>query len=94
MALVPFTILGTVSSDSSGFFSGIATNSVGGTIFPQPVSGQASTAPDCTGTITYNKGARDEINIKYVVLANGDEMRGMVTDRGANISCTLTRMKR
>jgi hypothetical protein len=93
-SLVPLTILGTVTAGDNAFFSGLATNSVGGTVFPQIIAGQATTAGDCTGAITYNKGANDELNVKYVVLYNGDEMRGMVTDKGANVSCTLIRIKR
>jgi hypothetical protein len=90
---LPFTILGTVSGDKDGNFSGLATTSVEGAVFPQAVAGQANTKPDCTGSITYNKGQKDEINIKYVIVFNGDELKGIVVDRGANVSCTLQRMK-
>jgi hypothetical protein len=91
---LPVTILGTVVGDNAGSFSGSALNSVAGSFTPAPVSGQANTASDCTGTITYNKGTPGELNVKYVILANGDEMRGMVTDRGSNVACTLTRIRR
>jgi hypothetical protein len=91
---LPFTILGTVTGDESGAFKGTARNSVAGQQSNQDVSGQAQTRPDCTGTITYNKGQKDEINVRYVVVNNGDEMRGMISDPGANVSCLLTRIQR
>lgn len=90
---LPFTILGTVTGDKDGYFSGSATNSVAGTVFPQAVAGQSSTRPDCTGSITYNKGQKDEINIRYVIVSQGEELMGMVVDKGANVTCSLRRMK-
>jgi hypothetical protein len=93
-ASLPFTVHATVTGDESGAFKGTARNSVAGQQSNQDISGQAQAKPDCTGTITYNKGQKDEINIRYVVVNNGDEMRGMITDPGANVSCILTRIQR
>lgn len=90
---LPFTVLGVVTGNADGYFQGAATNMVAGNQSEQTVAGQADTKPDCTGAITYNKGAQDELNVKYVVLSNGDEIRGLVTNPGANVSCTLTRMQ-
>lgn len=91
---VPMTLLGTAQADEAGLFTGISTNSIGGTVFSQKVSGQANTKTDCTGSITYNKGQTDELNIVYVVAANGDKITGMVINPGANVTCQLTRIRR
>jgi hypothetical protein len=93
-AAVPITMLGTAVADESGNWNGATMTSVAGTVFPQTSAGQANTKADCTGTITYNKGKADEINITYVITGNGDRLRGMSVDKGANLSCTLTRMRR
>jgi hypothetical protein len=93
LAQVPMTVLGTLTGDSTGSFSGVVTNSVGGTVFSSTLAGQSSTAPDCTGSITYNKGKPDELNVRYVVLSHGEEVRGMAVDRGSNLACTLVRVK-
>ena len=89
----PMTVLGTVTGDSSGNFSGIATNMVAGAMTTAPVAGPAQVNSDCTGKITYNKGTPGEMNVQFVVLSNGYEMRGMVVDKGANVSCHLIRIR-
>jgi hypothetical protein len=33
------------------------------------------------------------MNVQFVVLSNGDEMRGIVVDKGANVSCQLIRIR-
>ena len=90
---LPMTVLAVVVGDSSGVFKGTGTNSVAGTVYSDSISGQANTQPDCTGTITYNKGKADEINITFVIAANGDRIHGMIIDKGANVGCTLTRIR-
>jgi hypothetical protein len=92
---VPFTGIATVIGDASGFFiSTNAMNMIGGFPVASTLSGQATTNPDCTGKITYNKGTPGEMNITFVVISNGDEMRGMIVDKGTNVACQLIRMRR
>ena len=90
---LPMTLLGIVTGDLSGNFSGSPTNMIAGAMTPGTVAGPAQINGDCTGKITYNKGTPGEMNIQFVVLSNGDEMRGMVVDKGANVSCHLIRIR-
>lgn len=92
--LVPIKQIGTVAGDTSGFWTGTTTvNIAGQTIIPNAtVSGQAVFNPDCTGTITYNKGTPTELDIFFVVNPKKDELVGLVTNKGSIISCRLDRM--
>lgn len=93
-SLVPIKEVGIVTGDPSGFWTGATTiNIAGQTIIPKAtISGQAVMNPDCTGTITYNKGTPSEININFVVNPKTDEILGLTTDLGSVISCELKRM--
>ena len=90
---LPMTVLGTVTGDLSGYFSGIGTNMIAGAMTTAAMAGPAQVNSDCTGKITYNKGTPGEMNVQFVVLSNGDEMRGIVVDKGANVSCQLIRIR-
>ena len=53
------------------------------------MTGKTTVNPDCTGTITYNKGTPTELNITYVMNPNTCEIFGLVTDKGTVVSCVL-----
>jgi len=91
---VPIKQLGIVTGDATGFWTGSTTiNIAGQSIVPKAtVSGQATLDPDCTGTVTYNKGTPAEININFVVNAATNEILGLTTDKGSVMSCELKRM--
>src|SRR4030095_8621195 len=67
-SLVPIKQVGVAIADVNGFWTGATTiNIAGQSILPKPsVSGQATLYPDCTGTITFNKGTASELNINFV----------------------------
>jgi hypothetical protein len=94
--LTPIHQVGMAFGDATGFFTGFATINIGGqvTIPKAPVSGQATLNPDCTGSITYNKGTLGELNIVFVVNPQTREISGMTTDAGSVSSCTLKPMNK
>jgi len=93
-SFVPIRQLGIATGDATGLWTGFTTvNIAGQSIVPKAtVSGQATLDPDCTGTVTYNKGTPTEININFVVNAATNEILGLATDKGTVMSCELKRM--
>jgi len=91
---VPIRQLGIATGDATGYWTGFATiNIAGQSIVPKAtVTGQATLDPDCSGSITYNKGTASEININFVVNAATNEILGITTDKGSVMSCELKRM--
>jgi hypothetical protein len=92
--LVPIMQVGVATGDADGNWSGSVTTNIGGqTVIPaSSVTGKTTVNPDCTGTITYNKGTPTELNISYVVNPKTDETFGLVTDKGTVVSCVLKRI--
>jgi hypothetical protein len=93
-SFVPIRQLGIATGDATGSWTGVTTiNIAGQSIVPKAtVSGQATLDPDCTGSITYNKGTAGEINLNFVVNAATNEILGIATDKGTVMSCELKRM--
>ena len=93
-ALLPIMQVGVATGDADGNWSGTSTINIGGlTVIPgAQVTGKTSVNPDCTGTITYNKGTATELNITYVVNPKTDELFGLITDKGTVASCVLKRI--
>lgn len=82
-SLVPIRYFGTCTGDRAAFIRCEGTFNVGGQIVPVDVTGQASTNPDCTGTITYDQfiGTQPigQLMIRYVALDGGDTLWGVPT---------------
>jgi hypothetical protein len=93
-ALLPFTLLGTCSADSTGFFTCNGTESFNGVVVPAVDTGQSIVNSDCTGQITYNKGTASELDINFLILNGGKELRGMLQNAGTAVQCDLVRMDR
>ena len=93
-SLVPIMQVGVVTGDADGNWSGtVATNICGQTVIPaSSVTGKTTVQPDCTGTITYNKGTPTELNITYVMNPRTNETFGLVTNKGTVASCVLKRI--
>jgi hypothetical protein len=91
-ALLPFTLLGTCSADSTGFFTCNGTESFDGVVVPAVDTGQAVVNSDCTGQITYNKGTDSELDINFLIIDDGKELRGMLQNAGTAVQCDLIRM--
>jgi hypothetical protein len=114
LGIFPYSILGIVVGDRLGVFSSTgsqATMNVAGSVLPLLVRGQAKVNPDCTGSISYTILQPDgnptlgRMDINFVVLDEGREMRGMVvgytdpkTGRSAgpvpNVQCQLSLIAR
>jgi hypothetical protein len=93
---VPFSLIGTVSSDQNAVFSGPAVASIGGTIVHQTLRGQAVVREDCSGSIKYalQVGGQPagELNFEFNIYDEGKELRGMSIDPGYTVLCELKRM--
>jgi hypothetical protein len=90
--LAPFSLLGTCTGDANGFFKCNGTQSFDGTVVPAVDEGQSIVNPDCTGQITYNKGTPQELDINFLILQDGRELRGMLQNAGTAVQCDLIRM--
>ena len=90
--LAPFSLLGTCTGDANGFFKCNGTQSFDGTVLPALDEGQSVVNSDCTGQITYNKGTPQELDINFLILHDGRELRGMLQNAGTAVQCDLIRM--
>jgi len=90
--LAPFSLLGTCTGDANGFFKCTGTQSFDGTVVPAVDEGQSIVNSDCTGQITYNKGTPAELDINFLILHDGKELRGMLQNAGTAVQCDLIRM--
>ena len=90
--LAPFSLLGTCTGDANGFFQCSGTQSFDGTVVPAIDEGQSVINPDCTGQITYNKDTPQELDINFLILDDGRELRGMLQNAGTAVQCDLIRM--
>lgn len=59
---------------------------------PAVDEGQSIVNSDCTGQITYNKGTPQELDINFLILHDGKELRGMLQNPGSAVQCDLIRM--
>ncbi len=98
MPQAPFSAMGTVKGDWGGTFSGGGTASMGGAIVDQKVVGTAVINSDCTGTISYTQKIAGQpapnLNIAFLVLDDGKEIRGFIVDPGATVICKLRLLNR
>lgn len=90
--LTPFSLLGTCTGDANGFFKCTGTQSFDGTVVPAVDEGQSTVNSDCTGQIIYNKGTSSELDINFLILDNGRELRGMLQNAGSAVQCDLIKM--
>jgi len=95
-ALQPARILGTCNATATAFWTCEGSVNVAGQILPQALHGQANNEANCTGTITYTQTIfgqpAPDLNIRYVVLDNGDSIKGLPIDSGQVLSCVLNRI--
>jgi hypothetical protein len=89
-------ILGTCSASKTGYFNCTGTVNLGGQIVSQGLQGQATTLPNCTGTISYIQTVAGypapNLDINYVVTEGGSAINGLPTNSGGVLSCSLKRM--
>jgi hypothetical protein len=89
-------ILGNCTASKTGFFSCTGTVNLGGTILSQGLNGQATTLPNCTGTISYTQTvagySAPNLDINYVVSDGGSAINGLPTNSNGVLSCSLKRI--
>lgn len=95
--LAPARILGTVTADDNGTFTGGGTISLGGpATLTQGLIGTERLNRDCTGTITYTQTINGQpappLDITFIVSEHGDRIDGLPTVPGAVLSCSLRRL--
>jgi len=92
----PARMLGTCIASPSAFWSCSGYINVGRTILKQEFLGQAHNNDDCTGTITYavkvNGQPASSLDVQYVVFDGGDSIKGLPTNSGGVLACSLNRM--
>jgi hypothetical protein len=94
--LLPTKLLGTVTADNRGTFTGSSTVMIGGgPPHTQTVTGTEQLNPDGTGTITYDQKIDNQqappLDITFIVSEKGDRIDGLVVDPGTVFSCELRR---
>jgi hypothetical protein len=89
-------ILGSCTASKTGYFSCTGTVNLGGLILSQGLNGQATTLPNCTGTISYTQtvggSPAPNLDINYVVSEAGGAISGLPTNAGGVLSCSLKRI--
>jgi hypothetical protein len=94
--LLPAKLLGTVTADNGGTFTGSSTVMIGGgPPHTQTVTGTEQLNPDGIGTITYDQKIDNQqgppLDITFIVSEKGDRIDGLATDPGTVLSCELHR---
>jgi hypothetical protein len=94
--LLPAKLLGSVTADDGGTFTGSSTVMIGGgPPHTQTVKGTEQLNPDGTGTITYDQKIDNQqgppLDITFIVSEDGDKIDGLATDPGTVFSCELHR---
>jgi hypothetical protein len=94
--LLPAKLLGTVTADDGGTFTGSSTVMIGGgPPHTQTVTGTEQLNPDGSGTITYDQKIDNQqgppLDITFIVSEKGDRIDGLATDPGTVFSCELRR---
>lgn len=85
----PIAYVGQVILDGKGGVSGNLTFSLGGTIFPAPISGSYTETSGCTGTAQVTPSGLSTANFSFVVVNVGKEILMIETDAGTTVSGTM-----
>jgi len=96
MAQTNTRLLGSCVATRQGYFTCSGNANLGGQVLTQTLEGQANTAPNCTGTITYANTVGGQpagtLDIYFVVSRNGDVIDGLPTNSGGVLACKLHRI--
>jgi hypothetical protein len=91
----PFAAVGQVYCDGRSTCSGAGTINLNGVSLPWSYIGSYTLGADGRGQVTYDQtvagGPAPQLHIDFVVMKNGDELRGMPTDSGYIVTCELAR---
>jgi hypothetical protein len=93
---IPTRQLGSCNASASGFWQCSGWVNLGGTILAHALRGQAHNNPDCTGTISYENTLNGQpagtLDIVYVIYDNGSAIKGLPTNHGSVVACSLNRI--
>src|SRR5215831_5279415 len=83
---VPFALVGTLTFDAAGNFSGAQNSSTGGQVGQETIKGTTTVNPDCTGTLNvnvYNQSGTllSTSVLAFVIVDNGREVDGIFTSQ-------------
>ena len=90
--LAPYALMTTCTGNANAFFKCTGTQSFDGTVVPSVAQGPASVNSDCTGKITFDRGTPQELDFNFLILHDGEEIRGMLQNPGSAVQCDLIRM--
>ena len=94
--LLPARLLGTCNASKTAYWDCEGSANVAGQVPVQALHGQAHNNENCTGTITYTQTIfgqpAPDLNIRYVILDEGDKIKGLPIDPGQVLSCVLNRI--
>jgi len=95
-AMTPTRLLGTCNTSRSGYWTCDGSINLGGVVLPQSLVGQANNQADCTGMITYANVVGGQpagtLDIDYVILNGGGTIKGLPTNSGGVLACSLERI--
>ena len=83
---VPFALVGRLTFDAAGNFSGAQNSSTGGQVGQDTIKGTTTVNPDCTGTLNvnvYNQSGTllSTSVLAFVIVDNGREIGGIFTSQ-------------
>lgn len=91
----PFAGIGQVSCDGRSKCWGAGTLNPNGVSLPWTFTGYYALGADGRGQVTYDQtvagGPAPQLHIDFVVMNNGNELRGMPTDSEYIVTCELAR---
>lgn len=95
---IPFALVGRLTLDTAGNFSGVQNGSTGGQVGQQTIKGTTTVNPDCTGTqnvSVYNQSGNllSTSVLAFVIVDNGREIRLIFksqTFNGTNVPTVAT----
>jgi hypothetical protein len=82
----------TCTGDANGFFKCTGTQSFDGVVVPSVAQGPAFVKSDWHWQITYDQGTPQELDFNFLILHDGEEIRGMLQNPGSAMQCDLIRM--
>jgi len=91
----PFAGIGQLNCDGRSTCSGAGTLNPNGVSLPWTFTGSYTLGGDGRGQVTYDQtvagSPAGQLHIDFVVMKNGDELRGMPTESGFIVTCELAR---
>ena len=91
----PFAGIGQLYCDGRSTCSGAGTINPNGVSLPWTFIGSYTLGADGRGQVTYDQtvagNPAPQLHIDFVVMSNGNELRGMPTDSGYIVTCELAR---